>query len=112
MVFDEGEAACPQYVVVGPLNPPVEVGQSKLVIVHGTVADTVGGPRRELALPQVAGQHLGGSGAWSRPTAKRHSFHQEAVDPLHKLLHNWSSADSDFVRLSTSTLTSNQLIDL
>lgn len=41
VIFYKGEAACPQYLVVGPLNPPVKVGQSKLVIVDGAVADTV-----------------------------------------------------------------------
>lgn len=58
MVLNEGEAACPQDVVVGPLNPPVKVGPSELVVVNGAVADTEGGPRREVPLEQVAGQDL------------------------------------------------------
>lgn len=41
VIFYKGEAACPQYLVVGSLNSPVKVGQSKLVIVDGAVTDTV-----------------------------------------------------------------------
>lgn len=41
VVFNEGKAACSQYMVVGSLNSPVEVGQSELVVVDRTVADTV-----------------------------------------------------------------------
>ncbi len=41
VIFDEREAACSQYLVVGSLDSPVKVGQSKLVIVDGAVADTV-----------------------------------------------------------------------
>lgn len=58
VIFYKGEAACSQDVVVGFLDSPVKVGQSKLVIVDGAVADTVGSPRREFTLQQVAGQHL------------------------------------------------------
>lgn len=55
MVFNKGETACSQYVVVGSLNSPVKVGQSKLVIVDGAVADTERSPVREFSLEQVAG---------------------------------------------------------
>lgn len=41
MVLDEGEAARPQYVIVGALDRPVKVGQSKLVVLDGAIADTV-----------------------------------------------------------------------
>lgn len=63
VVFDKGEAAGPQDVVVGSSDRPVEVGQAELVIVDGAVGDAVGGPGRETALLQVAAQHLRGSGA-------------------------------------------------
>ena len=55
VVFHKREAACSQYLVVGSLNSPVEVGQSELVIVDGAVADTEGSPRWEFSLQQVAG---------------------------------------------------------
>lgn len=64
MVFYKGETAGSQYLVVGPLDSPVKVGQSELVIVNGAVADTERSPRREFALQQVAGQHL--RGRWPR----------------------------------------------
>lgn len=41
MIFYEGEAARSQYLVVGSLNYPVKVGQSKLVVMDGAVADTI-----------------------------------------------------------------------
>lgn len=41
VVLYKGEAACPQDVVVAALDCPVEVGQSKLVVVDGAVAHTV-----------------------------------------------------------------------
>lgn len=58
VILYKGEAACSQYLVVGALNCPVKVGQSKLVIVDGGVADAVGGPGREVTLQQVTGEHL------------------------------------------------------
>ena len=58
VIFYKGEAACSQYLVVGALNCPVKVGQSKLVIVDSRVADAEGGPRRETTLLQVTGEHL------------------------------------------------------
>ena len=58
VIFYKGEAACSQYLVVGPLNRPVKVGQSKLVVVDRAVADTVRGPGREFTLQQVTGEHL------------------------------------------------------
>lgn len=41
MIFHEGEAARSQYLIVGSLNSPVKVGQSKLVVMDGAVADTI-----------------------------------------------------------------------
>lgn len=41
VIFYEGEAARSQYLVVGSLNYPVKVGQSKLVVMDGAVADTI-----------------------------------------------------------------------
>lgn len=60
VVLDEREAACAEDVVVTALHSPVEVGQSELIIVHGAIANTEGGPGREFALLQVAAQHLRG----------------------------------------------------
>lgn len=77
MVLDEGEAACAEDVVVAALHSPVEVGQSELVIVHGAIANTEGGPGRESALLQVAAQHLRGEGTRHRASQggreKKHS---------------------------------------
>ena len=70
VILDEGEAACPQDVVVGPLHCPVEVGQTELVVVDRAVADTERGPRREAALQQVAGQQLGGARPRARPAER------------------------------------------
>lgn len=69
VILNKGEAACSQYLVVGPLHAPVKVGQSKLVIVDGAVADTVRCPRWEFTLQQVAGKHLRGS--WPRGCAAK-----------------------------------------
>lgn len=41
VIFYKGEAACSQYLIVGSLDSPVKVGQSKLVIMDGAVADAV-----------------------------------------------------------------------
>lgn len=41
VIFYKREAACSQYLVVGSLDFPVKIGQSKLVIVDRAVADTV-----------------------------------------------------------------------
>lgn len=91
MILYEGEAACPQYVIVGALDTPVKVGQSELVIVHGAVADTVGGPGRQLTLQQVAGQHLRGGRPRSSPgegARKEGDLQKQAVQPPQKLPHD------------------------
>lgn len=67
MVLDEGEAARPQDVIVGTLDLPVKVGQSELIVEDGAIADTVGRPRRQLTLLQVAREDLRGGGPRSCP---------------------------------------------
>lgn len=62
MVLDEGETASAEDVVVTALYSPVEVRQTKLVIVHGAIAHTERRPGRKSALQQVTGQHLRGEG--------------------------------------------------
>lgn len=93
VILYEGEAACSQYLVVGPLHAPVKVGQSELVIVDGAVADTVRCPRWEFTLQQVAGQHLRGSwprGCAAKRARKQGDLYKEAVYLPQKLLHSLS----------------------
>lgn len=96
MVLDEGEAARPQDVIVAALDRPVKVGQSELVVVHGAIADTVGGPGRQLALPQVAREDLRGGRPRSRPgkgARKQGDLQQGAVQPPQKLSHDLMQRD-------------------
>lgn len=64
VVFDEGEAAGAQNVVVGALHGPVEVREAELVVADGAVGHAEGGPVRQAPLQQVPRQHLGGTGLW------------------------------------------------
>lgn len=50
MVLDKRETTSPQYVVIGSLYHPVEVGPPELVVSDDAVADTEGGPGREVPL--------------------------------------------------------------
>lgn len=91
MVLDEWEAARPQDVIVGALDLPVEVGPSELIVVDGAIADTVGGPGRQLTLLQVAREDL--RGGWPRPrprkgARKQGDLQEGAVQPPQKLLHD------------------------
>lgn len=91
MVLDEREAARPQDVIVGALDRPVKVGQSKLIVVDRTIADTVRGPWRQLTLLQVAREDLRGGWPRSCPregTRKQGDLQEGAVQPPQKLSHD------------------------
>lgn len=91
MIFDEGEAARPQDVVIGALDLPVKVGPSELIVVDGAIADTVRGPGRQLTLLQVAREDLRGRWPRSCPrkgARKQGDLQEGAVQPPQKLSHD------------------------